>query len=161
MGRRSRRRIHRSRHLRRASIAQIEEAFGDFPTIRFRDECGIGGLGRFPDGAMIKPVGHELARSIGQTVEDERIKSEAFARIIETAAPVASKKTVACAPGDLVKMPFVLDNCIARCFCAKRCQPTIGQGAGFTCHKRDESPNDGLLKPRSTSAATDRKMKAK
>jgi hypothetical protein len=72
---------------------------------------------------MIKPIGHELPRSICQTVEDERIKPEPFARIIETAAPVAGKKTVARAPRDLIEMPLVFDNCITRCFRAKRCEP--------------------------------------
>ena len=110
---------------------------------------------------MIKPLAHQFARAMRQTVKDKGIKQEPFARILETAAPVAREKTVACAPRDLVEVPFVFDKSITRCFRAQRGDAPIGQGAGFTCHKRDESPNDGLLKPRSTSAATDRKMKAK
>ena len=80
---------------------------------------------------MIKPFGHQLACSICQTVEDERIKPEPLPRIIDTAAPVARKKTVACPPRDLVEMPFVFDKRITRCFRAKRSETTVRQGAAF------------------------------
>src|SRR5690349_20745136 len=133
-----------------AAGQRVEEAFGDFPTIRFRDQRGIGCLNRAPDRAMIKPLAHQFARSMGQTVKDKRIKPEPFARILETAAPVAPEKTVACAPRDLVEMPLVFDNSITRCFRAKRGEATIGQGAGFGRHK--------VSRARSTTAATDRKL---
>src|SRR5205823_12460616 len=129
-----------------AASQRIEKAFRNFPAIRLRDQRGIGRLGRSPDRTMIKPFGHQFARSICQTVEDERIKPEPLARIIDTAAPVAGKKTVARPPRDLVEMPFVFDKRITPCFRAKRSETTtVRQRAAFTCHKRDESPNDGLL----------------
>jgi hypothetical protein len=70
-----------------------------------------------------------------QTIEYERIKPEPLARIIETAAPVATKETLTCTPGDLVEMPLVFGKGITRCFCAKSGEATIGQGAAFAYHR--------------------------
>src|SRR5215471_361091 len=119
-----------------AAGQRIEEAFRDFPAIGLRDQCGIGSLGGAPDRAMINSIGHQLARSMCQAIEDERIKPEPFARIIDTAAPVASKKTVACPLRDLVEMPLVFDKRIPRCFGTKRSETTVRQRAAFTCHKK-------------------------